>query len=70
MAFIKDALAFYFDQPDHAIPNRDFVAGELLDVISQIVLSRIGTQVNDIGKDRQTVMLNGVSDIAQPCDAA
>ena len=43
----QDALAFYFDQSDHAIPNRDFVAGKFLDVISQIVLSRIGTQVND-----------------------
>ena len=66
----QDGLAFYFDQSDHAIPNRDFVDRELLDVISRIVLSRIGTQVNDIGKDRQTVMLNGTSDISQPCDAA
>ena len=60
----QDGLAFYFDQSDHAIPNRDFVTGKLLNVIPRIVLSRIGTQVNDIGIDRQTMMLNGVSNIA------
>ena len=27
-------------------------------------MSRIGTQVNDIGIDRRAMMLNGVSDIA------
>ena len=58
MPRIQDGLAFYLNQSDHAIPNCDFVDRELLDVISQIVLSCIGTQVNDIGKDRQTAMLN------------
>ena len=64
MPRVQDALAFYLDQPDHAILNRNLVAGKLLDVISRIVLTRIGTQVNDVGIDRQAMMLNGASDIA------
>ena len=61
----EDALAFYFDQPDHAIPNRDFVVEVLLDIVPGIVLPRIGTQVDHIGINRQAVLPNSMSNIAR-----
>ena len=63
----EDTLTFYLDQPDHLVLNHNLVAGTLLNIVPWIGLSRIGTQVNDVRIDRQTVMLNGASDI--PCHA-
>ena len=65
MSQIEDALAFYLNQPDHPIPNCDFVVEMLLDIVPGIVLPRIGTQVDHIGIDRQAVLPNSMSDIAR-----
>ena len=65
MPRFEDALAFYLNQSDHAIPNRDFVVKMRLDIVPGIVLSRIGTQVDDVGIYRQAVLPNSMSDIAR-----
>ena len=41
MSPAQDGLTFYFNQSDHAIPNRDFVAEMLLDIVPRIALPGI-----------------------------
>ena len=64
MPRIEDVLAFYLNQPDHLILNRDLVAKTLLDIVPGIALPSIGPQVDHVGIYRQAVMLNDTSDIA------
>ncbi len=56
MSRAQDGLTFYFDQSDHAIPNRDFVVEMLLDIVPGIALSSIGTQVDHAGAEKVYIL--------------
>ena len=68
MSLIENVLAFDLDEPNHAVLDDKMMTGQVLDIVSRIVLSRIGTQVDHAGIDRQVMRLNGSDDIASHSD--
>lgn len=68
MSRIQNVLAFDLDEPNHAVLDDKTMTGQVLDIVSRIVLSRIGTQVDHAGIDRQVMRLNGSDDIAGHSD--
>ena len=65
----NNRLTVDLTQTNHLIFHDNAVAGQFLDVVSLIALTRTGTQVDHKGKDRQTIAFYGATDIAGPCDA-
>ena len=68
MSFIENVLSFNLDQSDHTVLEDKMVTRQVLDIVSRIVLSRIGTQVDPAGIDRQVMRLNGSDGIASHSD--
>ena len=68
MSCIQNVLAFDLDEPNHAVLDDKTMTGQVLDIVSLIVLSRIGTQVDHAGIDGQAMRLNGSDDIARHSD--
>ena len=57
-------MAFYLAQPNHLVLHQYAIAVPLLNIVSRIVTAGLWTQIDDVGIDRQAVLLNAASDIA------
>ena len=64
MTFLENVLAVQLDQPYHLVFNQNPVTGTFLKMVPWILSPRIGTQVEDAGKNRQAMAFNGAPDIA------